>query len=320
MALFRAQLFSSLVILPTANALGHLAPAIGASWAAVQTRIWDNHVLALLFSVHALLDSPYTFICKHDKELMCPGYDKYRDVPRMSRPSGPAWLLWIGSLASVIAFSAYKTGYASAIQIVWYLGLEVLWAGKLIPIYTFKQGLRFVKLRQLVFQHSQLRSLSRLLTYACKFGPGKSIFCGVMAGLMDAGPAAHHACLLHPQRCAPPGQQSRALAYSMLYNFLRETIYDARDIAEDRTEGVTTLATTLGMAGTVLVLTAATSIGEFWIGGAEFSLYHAVVRGFVTVALSTLVARQPRESRVVWAMFSLASLLPAWHAQAQLLA
>lgn len=61
MASFRARLFSSLVVLPTTNALGHLAPAVGACWTAVDMPVWDVPVLVLLFSVHALLDSSLQF-------------------------------------------------------------------------------------------------------------------------------------------------------------------------------------------------------------------------------------------------------------------
>ena len=57
MTTFRNDLFSSLILLPIANACGHLAPAIGSSWAAVGMPLLDYPVIVLLFSVHTLLDS-----------------------------------------------------------------------------------------------------------------------------------------------------------------------------------------------------------------------------------------------------------------------
>jgi hypothetical protein len=59
MTAYRTRVFSSLVIFPVVNALGHLAPAIGASWAAAGRPIWDVGVLVLLLCVHILLDSGY---------------------------------------------------------------------------------------------------------------------------------------------------------------------------------------------------------------------------------------------------------------------
>lgn len=118
----------------------------------------------------------------------------------------------------------------------------------------------------------------------------------------------------------------QALLYSILYNFIRETIYDARDIDEDTHEGITTLATALGMTGTMLVLTIAAVVGELWIGGYVFTAIapspnflfsgEVIGRALVTVGLSSWVAKFPRESRWIWVPFSLLSLAPAWHAQA----
>lgn len=152
MADFRTHLFSSLVILPTANALGHLAPAIGGSWAAVGLPTWDYPVLILLFSVHALLDSKILASCRcidttTDDHI---GYDKYRDLPQEGRPLTLLWTLWAGSLFSTILWGAYECGYSTSIRLVCFLGLEVLWPTPLIPMYTPKRGFRLIKLKQVV--------------------------------------------------------------------------------------------------------------------------------------------------------------------------
>lgn len=54
---YRLNAFLSLVLLPLANATGHLAPGVGALWAAVGRPLVDYPVLLLTFSVHTLIDS-----------------------------------------------------------------------------------------------------------------------------------------------------------------------------------------------------------------------------------------------------------------------
>jgi 4-hydroxybenzoate polyprenyltransferase len=143
-----------------------------------------------------------------------------------------------------------------------------------------------------------------------------------MAGLMDVEPASHHVCLLaYPaaicHTAGRPQHIAQALAYSMLYNFLRESLYDARDIEEDKRDGVSTLATYLGMSSTIALLLAAAVAGEAWISGAV--TLEGNIRAVGMVGLSSwIVTTQAREKRWPWVFFSLVSLLPAWHAQAQL--
>jgi 4-hydroxybenzoate polyprenyltransferase len=140
-----------------------------------------------------------------------------------------------------------------------------------------------------------------------------------MAGLMDAGPATLHACSLSSEYCTSSASMDHcfgALCYSVLYNFVRETTYDVRDILEDTKDGVTTMATTLGMRTTCYLLLGVTLVGETKIGG-QVSVW-AIGRVAGVMALSSWVATHPRERQWTWALFSLLSLLPAWHAQARL--
>ena len=55
------------------------------------------------------------------------------------------------------------------------------------------------------------------------------------------------------------------MAYSALYSFVRETVFDARDIAEDKHHGVQTLPTSIGIRGTKVLLGLSTAVGEFLI-------------------------------------------------------
>ncbi|KAF1954260.1 hypothetical protein CC80DRAFT_506667 [Byssothecium circinans] len=169
---FRSNLFSCLVLLPFANALGHLAPS--------------------------------------NRKQYGTCYEKSRDVLK-ERPSRAMASLWAIALLMLIAWSSFECGSATAIRIVWYLGLGVLWAVHLMPWYTPKRALVRIKQREAL-------------------GPLKSAFSGVMAGVMDAEPAAYRACLSGQGNCKNGRQRVHALAYSMMYCFLREAIFDARDI------------------------------------------------------------------------------------------
>lgn len=134
---------------------------------------------------------------------------------------------------------------------------------------------------------------------------------------MDTAPATLHACLISPDQCTTETVRLKSLTYSILYNFVRETIYDARDIAEDSHAGITTLPTCLGMTGTIFVL-AATALGVEMRVDEAFG-YRAAVRAIGVVGVSSWVAiTQPRENRFVWAVFSLTTLVPAWSGQAAL--
>lgn len=136
-----------------------------------------------------------------------------------------------------------------------------------------------------------------------------------MAGLMDAEPASHHVCLVG--HCTIESQRRKAVAYSILYSFIRESVFDARDIDEDTVENVSTMATYLGMANTTAVLIVTALASEVWLGKKVGLVL--VGRAVMTASASSWVAAtQPRERRWIWAAYSLLSLVPAWHAQAGL--
>ena len=61
---------ASLLLMPVLNGLGHLAPAIGASWATVGGPIVDLPVLSAIFSLNVVVDS--TFLLRTYSVLATP--------------------------------------------------------------------------------------------------------------------------------------------------------------------------------------------------------------------------------------------------------
>jgi 4-hydroxybenzoate polyprenyltransferase len=109
----------------------------------------------------------------------------------------------------------------------------------------------------------------------------------------------------------------QSLAYSMLYNFLRETICDARDVFEDKQEGLRTLPMVLGPNGTMVFLAITAIFGDMAITGG-FDM-ESLFRSVITLIISGVVVRQPRENGTPWGFLILFGLLPAWWAQFRLL-
>lgn len=103
----------------------------------------------------------------------------------------------------------------------------------------------------------------------------------------------------------------------MLYNFIRETICDARDVAEDKREGMRTLPIALGSTGTMVFLFLTATLGDVIITGG-FGM-EPLLRSVITMVMCAVVVRQPRENGKYWGFLTLFGLLPAWWAQYRLL-
>lgn len=152
---YRRNVAQSLVFLPLVNGIGHLPPAIGGAWAAVGERRVDYPVLLLLFSVHMLVDSlltsPRTLKpIQGNFRLTGAGGDKFKDMPRDTRPSAKFWVPWFGSFLSLAVWTTYLCGMGTAVQLLRFLALELLWSTPSIPFYTSKKGLHFLKLKNVV--------------------------------------------------------------------------------------------------------------------------------------------------------------------------
>lgn len=133
---------------------------------------------------------------------------------------------------------------------------------------------------------------------------------------MDVNPATVRACGLYPSLCSSGDVRLRSLAYSVLYNFLRETVCDARDVVEDEEEGVMTLPIALGRRGTMLLLTVVVILGDIVITG-DLSV-ESLLRATFALAMSHVVRKQPRENGLAWACLALFLLLPVLWGQVRL--
>ncbi|CAJ2509078.1 Uu.00g141040.m01.CDS01 [Anthostomella pinea] len=284
MSQFRSNVLTGLVALPLVNALGHLLPVMGTAWAVAGEFTLNPPVLILNFSSWMILDV----------------YDKYKDMPRGSKPSRSSFLAWIGLFFLAAIWATYQCGWDVAVCVFRLLWLELLWPTPSIPTYSREGGIRLVKLKSIL-------------------GVGKSAFCGILAGLMDTQASAVYTCSQHPSRCSSMVVPRKAMAYGALYSFVRETVYDARDIEEDNQQGTATLPTAIGLRTTMLVLGLTTAVGEMLIAGAEWRYLHMLARTLFSVGVTSLVLKYPRRYNAAWALFCALSLIPAFQGQIDLL-
>ncbi|KAI0156796.1 hypothetical protein GGR57DRAFT_70982 [Xylariaceae sp. FL1272] len=280
---YRSNWLDAMVTKPLINAAAHLAPVLGSAWAVAGEPVIDPPVLLLNFSSWMILDI----------------YDKYKDTPSQLRPAKGIFYTWLGTFFAIAACATYSCGWEVAVCVFRLLWLELLWPTPSIPTYTRKRGFKLMKLKAIL-------------------GPGKSLFCGVLAGLMDTQASVVHTCIYYPQRCVTPQVTSRAMAYGALYGFVRETVYDARDIEEDNLNSVTTLPTTIGLGGTQMVLALATAVGEILISPGRIQILHVIVRTAFTSGMAAFLLKHSRDNHYASSLYCAVSLVPAAWAQISL--
>lgn len=225
--------------------------------------------------------------------------DKYADLPTETRK---AWLISIASFATpfvgLVAYGTWHCGVMALVRLLAVPVLAVVHAMPVIPLYSWKdRKISFVKLKYFL-------------------GPFKSIFGGTCIGLMDTTAVVLYLCgSRHCQEKAFQARQLQVLVYTILYDFLWESIADVRDLEEDMHQGVTTLATTFGVWRTLVVLAAITIIGDVSITGIahEGVTLTSIVRPvFFWGAFSLLALYQPRRAVISWGVGTLVGLLPVW--------
>lgn len=135
-------------------------------------------------------------------------------------------------------------------------------------------------------------------------------------GYVDADVASYHACLANPGFCRPDEIQMRTLAFSCLYNWVRETVFDTRDIDEDVKEKLHTLPVTLGRTMTIWLATLVAFVGDVLISPSTG--FENVIRPASMMLLCLFCLQYPRESGGAWAIFALFGLTPATWAQIRL--
>ncbi|KAF2159811.1 hypothetical protein M409DRAFT_29809 [Zasmidium cellare ATCC 36951] len=175
--------------------------------------------------------------------------------------------------------------------------LAVVHGTPLIPPYSWKTGeISMVKLKAFL-------------------GPFKSLFGATCIGLMDVTAVLLYlrGTMPHPEH-PPSTTHFQVLMYTIVYDFLWESIADVRDLNEDLQEGVTTLATAFGVRRTLMFVAGSTIIGDLSVtmiggGNAVLAASRAV---FFWGAFSALATYKPRRATSAWGVGSLVGLLPVW--------
>jgi len=130
-------------------------------------------------------------------------------------------------------------------------------------------------------------------------------------------------------QCSDNALRSRSFQLACLYQFLRETACDARDIDEDTEEGLNTLPVKLGKQNTILlmsfvgllldlVLTQSVVIAAGGIAVRYPQTIYSFLRVGSTIIAYSWILRYPRENVWAWGAMSLFGLAPVMLAQATL--
>lgn len=295
-------------ISPVINGIMHIPPAVAASRIALgYDQQLDIPILLLLFALHVLIDGksspptppvePHTLQLK----LTFPAVlDKYVDLPPESRK---LWSRSIGVFASLLlglaAYGTWSCGIKALARLLVVPALAIVHAMPLIPWYSrSKRGFSLVKLKYVL-------------------GPFKSIFGGTCIGLMDTTTIVLYLCDAHNCREeAFEAKQLQVLAYTILYDFLWESIADVRDREEDLHNGDTTLATAFGVRPTLMLVAVSTIFGDVCItsfDGRGFVSGTSIARAITFwAAFSLLAINKPRRAVISWSAGTLVGLLPVW--------
>ncbi|KAI9758074.1 MAG: hypothetical protein M4579_003205 [Chaenotheca gracillima] len=279
--IYREDAILSLGLLPLLTGLGHLAPSLGGAWAALERPYVDVPCLIMTSTIASIVDA----------------YDKYKDTPLAARPRRWVWLSWMGLLSGLTIWSTYVCGLSIAIRIHRFLLIGMLWGTPCIPTYSAHKGFIFSKPKRL-------------------FGEAKSLVVALCMGPVDADTAQAHACALYPGLCAPSTIMWRSIGLSILYNWIRETVCDARDIEEDKRENLRTLPISLGKNNTIALMAVVAFVGDALLS--QKLDMEVVIRVAASIILSTVVLQHPRENGMAWSFQALFGLTPCWWAQARL--
>lgn len=244
------------------------------------------------------------------------GYDKYRDISKAERPSTLATACWLIPLLGSTLVASCVAGLDTSVRLHRWLLYGFVYGNPLIPYYSFKtKALRLAKPKVVL---SWLKSASIAL---------------VMANV-DADIGATHACMVvDGARCPRWDLEAdgsaagaadtywRSFAVAFLYNWVRETMCDVRDLDEDTEEGVPTLPVAFGKSGTLaLILFVAVAAEQVFMGSGLLRPlpFDSVLRVAVTFVGCVLIKDRPREDTFTWGLIALIGLCPATWAQARL--
>jgi hypothetical protein len=157
----------------------------------------------------------------------------------------------------------------------------------------------------------------------------KSLVVSLSMATVCAEASMNYYCRKTEFYCGDRALQRRCFLLAVLYNFIRETSCDLRDMAEDAKEGLQTLPVRLGKQNTMLLMTitglvldvgltqsvAFTSTG---ITVRSLQLAYSILRVGLTMAAYWQILKYPRNNEWAWGSVCLLGLVPVLFAHAAL--
>ncbi|KAH7360213.1 hypothetical protein BKA65DRAFT_473374 [Rhexocercosporidium sp. MPI-PUGE-AT-0058] len=233
-------------------------------------------------------------------------------TPLSRRPRKWIWKTWTCILWSVVLACAAISGFQTVFLVGRALPLGILWSARCIPQYSKSDGLSLIKPKILL-------------------GEAKSLVVAICMASVSAQASIAYYCQTSGYKCSDEALQTKSVQLACLYQFLRETACDVRDIDEDTKEGLVTLPVKLGKRNTLLVmlllgllldLTLTQSVVFTAAHGVvvDPSLFaHSILRIGSTIAAYLLILQYPRGNVWAWGTMSLFGLVPVLSAQEDLL-
>ncbi|KAK2770877.1 hypothetical protein FQN53_005346 [Emmonsiellopsis sp. PD_33] len=275
-------------------ALGHIVPAIGAIRTATGSYQYPVAVLGMIALTMGLVDA----------------HDSYRDVSPTNRPRNRAWKVWMYSLTIAWLLCIVFSGLQTAIQTQRFLLIGMCWQVPCIPLFSVQKF--------------------RLCKPKTVLGEAKSLFVAICMGYFTADAAMFHYCHDKTASCSQQSLRTRSLCLVILYHFFRETVNDARDIAEDSRDGLKTLPMKLGKRNTFIIMAASglpldmmLTAGLWATQGGVWVNPRLVLEGGLRICLTMAaywkILQYPRKNVWAWGAMGLLGLTPVLWAQASLL-
>ncbi|KAF5027509.1 hypothetical protein F66182_380 [Fusarium sp. NRRL 66182] len=236
--------------------------------------------------------------------------DTYKDLSPSSRPSNWIWKPWVYGLWVVVLACTAALDLQTVYDIYRVLPLGLLWGIPCIPAFSVSKGLALIKPKTLLFE-------------------AKSLVVAFCMATVCADASMSYCCRQQEPDCSDDSLRTRSFYLAVLYQFLRETSCDIRDIAEDSKEGLKTLPVKLGKQNTILFLAGVGLLVESFLtlgidvtASAVIVSFPLVSRAFLRVGLTMAaywqVLSYPRGNCLAWGSMSLLGLVPVLFAQADL--
>lgn len=139
----------------------------------------------------------------------------------------------------------------------------------------------------------------------------------------------NHYCRQTEFYCGDRALQRRCFLLAVLYNFIRETSCDLRDMADDAKEGLQTLPVRLGRQNTMLLMTGTGFVLDIGLTQSiaftstgvtiqSLQLVYSILRVGLTMIYYWQILKFPRDNQWAWGSVCLLGLVPVLFAHAAL--